>query len=1071
MKNTLNTIFITILLILFPLKAQNSFSFRLDETQTLQELLNVMVNTKSLNYGEWHPDPTISDINYQIKINSGTVDLIGATNTINLSLDATAYAEFNIAYNNFGFSHSKDLMIDISGEPSIEKDIESGDAFIVLDNITVGLTVNVWPNWLPIESTVTFNLGEHYSELLLVNLVEFYPQLNPYFFRDDIPELNITDDALFITVNLNEEIVLSNKSTSDPDGFLSGTLSLYNIDTPELTHLNQPSPSILFARLNDSYIATTHSEVIDNEKQITWTNDLDFRLTTEQFQMEQMYFNDGLSAWFEEQHEISITAIGAEISPEIQDPWYVRDDGSQTGEDWISIVEFYNIFLNQNVNFNPGYLIYSLRTSTILNTDTEGFNVFAEWVGDQVDFGGGNTTTTARETDVVFLSGSAGVEAAYYNVSTGDPNVTLSENDEYLGMSSPPFIENGDGTYQVFKRWQVVSGICTIANINQPDTYISSISSDVVIAADYYQNITVANGSLRYEYNEFHVDFEPYFSINNNTMTIVGDVVSDPNVDYLVDDLYLTYDPGEGYQDFEYYHQVAITGDNAHLEGVLSEVDISAGGTIEFWDVYDVTIPGGTIMGGFLNDLLFTGASFTIGDNTERTYLNVPRDITIRFSGPTEIVNTTGFKITVDHLISMDGSEFVNSTLKVDRNVNVSNSTISNTEKGLSMGHEGNVNINIDHCVFNNISEGMVSYCYPDLINVDLTINSTNNTLVNTGNFVSSSIYHSSDIHLNIVNTILDVDNLITGLDHHTDFILDLSYSNLYYCGDLSEEYFDSINLVGNQTDDPLFVDPSTYDFHLQPSSPCINAGNPASPLDPDLTRADIGAYYYDQLMVPTLLSISGEVGTHPTLSWEFDPFDHYQHHEIWREFVGPNSENVIIDTENTGSYEDGDFTISQIDEEPDGRLTYKVTKVDPGTGEHQRVNYQVRAVNLSNQPFEYSNQVHTYRHIPGAIWKESDETTALPTEFALRQNYPNPFNPTTTIEYDVPADSYITLTIYDLSGRVVAELVSGFTPAGRYKLMWNGTNQNGDRVPSGMYLFRMKSGGFVETKKLVLLK
>ncbi len=104
------------------------------------------------------------------------------------------------------------------------------------------------------------------------------------------------------------------------------------------------------------------------------------------------------------------------------------------------------------------------------------------------------------------------------------------------------------------------------------------------------------------------------------------------------------------------------------------------------------------------------------------------------------------------------------------------------------------------------------------------------------------------------------------------------------------------------------------------------------------------------------------------------------------------------------------------------------------------------------------------YQLIKGGI-------NSLPTEYALHQNYPNPFNPTTTIVYDVPEDSYVTLTIYDLMGRRVYELVSGRVSPGTYSIIWNGTDANNNSVASGMYLYQLKSGDFVETKKLVLLK
>ncbi len=94
-----------------------------------------------------------------------------------------------------------------------------------------------------------------------------------------------------------------------------------------------------------------------------------------------------------------------------------------------------------------------------------------------------------------------------------------------------------------------------------------------------------------------------------------------------------------------------------------------------------------------------------------------------------------------------------------------------------------------------------------------------------------------------------------------------------------------------------------------------------------------------------------------------------------------------------------------------------------------------------------------------------------LPTEFALKQNYPNPFNPTTVIRYQVPVTSDVQLTVYDLMGRKVKKLVSGSVVSGTHHVTWNGIDTHGQTVASGMYLYRLISGEYTETKKLLLLR
>ncbi|HPN35457.1 MAG TPA: FG-GAP-like repeat-containing protein [bacterium] len=96
----------------------------------------------------------------------------------------------------------------------------------------------------------------------------------------------------------------------------------------------------------------------------------------------------------------------------------------------------------------------------------------------------------------------------------------------------------------------------------------------------------------------------------------------------------------------------------------------------------------------------------------------------------------------------------------------------------------------------------------------------------------------------------------------------------------------------------------------------------------------------------------------------------------------------------------------------------------------------------------------------------------AAPETFYLEQNHPNPFNPTTTIRYQVFEASPVTLTIFNLRGERVQTLVNAeFKPAGSYSLSWNGKDQEGRSVPSGIYLYRLEAGGTQQVKKMTCMK
>ncbi len=94
-----------------------------------------------------------------------------------------------------------------------------------------------------------------------------------------------------------------------------------------------------------------------------------------------------------------------------------------------------------------------------------------------------------------------------------------------------------------------------------------------------------------------------------------------------------------------------------------------------------------------------------------------------------------------------------------------------------------------------------------------------------------------------------------------------------------------------------------------------------------------------------------------------------------------------------------------------------------------------------------------------------------LPTKVELAQNYPNPFNPTTTIRFGIPQEGKVKLVIYNVLGQKVKELVNDNRSAGYYNIIWNGRGDKGHVVSSGVYLYRIESGGISKTMKLMLVK
>ena len=93
------------------------------------------------------------------------------------------------------------------------------------------------------------------------------------------------------------------------------------------------------------------------------------------------------------------------------------------------------------------------------------------------------------------------------------------------------------------------------------------------------------------------------------------------------------------------------------------------------------------------------------------------------------------------------------------------------------------------------------------------------------------------------------------------------------------------------------------------------------------------------------------------------------------------------------------------------------------------------------------------------------------PETFRLHQNYPNPFNPVTTLHYDLLEDSFVRITIHDLLGNVINNLVNINQSSGHKTIQWNATDNQGQPVSAGVYLYSIQARDFVDTRKMILLK
>ena len=101
----------------------------------------------------------------------------------------------------------------------------------------------------------------------------------------------------------------------------------------------------------------------------------------------------------------------------------------------------------------------------------------------------------------------------------------------------------------------------------------------------------------------------------------------------------------------------------------------------------------------------------------------------------------------------------------------------------------------------------------------------------------------------------------------------------------------------------------------------------------------------------------------------------------------------------------------------------------------------------------------------------EGDEALTLPEEYALQPNYPNPFNAQTLIPHQLPQGAPVELTAYNIAGQRVKRLVQTVQEGGYYQVSWQGRDEKGRPVGSGVYLYRLRAESFEQTRRLLVLK
>lgn len=335
---------------------------------------------------------------------------------------------------------------------------------------------------------------------------------------------------------------------------------------------------------------------------------------------------------------------------------------------------------------------------------------------------------------------------------------------------------------------------------------------------------------------------------------------------------------------------------------------------------------------------------------------------------------------------------------------------------------------------------------------------------------------------------------------------------------------------TGNLAIDPFFVNEAGGDYHLQEKSSCIDVGDPASSKDPDSTRADMGAYYYNQIrtvqynftaagwqlvslpvqpadstvsvLFPT--AVGGRAYSWNQMTGQYDQAVKMEPGKgYWLSIPGAASAQVtgLPLRQFSGTSQQGWYLIGA----PASGMNLAGLEVDPAgqvyspafgwdSGNHRYLSSAVLAeksgywlavkgacsftargslyAGLSKEAVLPERPFADLSSMPPPPPELDTEPAkeALPERFALRGNYPNPFNAATIIEMDLPHAVMVSLRIINIRGECIRVLVDSQLPARSHKVLWDGCDDTGVHVASGVYFCKMAAGAFQSSRKMILM-
>jgi len=297
---------------------------------------------------------------------------------------------------------------------------------------------------------------------------------------------------------------------------------------------------------------------------------------------------------------------------------------------------------------------------------------------------------------------------------------------------------------------------------------------------------------------------------------------------------------------------------------------------------------------------------------------------------------------------------------------------------------------------------------------------------------------------------------------------------------------------------DPLFLNAEAGDYSVMDSSPAIDAGTalvtwgdtiyytPQSNYEgfaPDIGLSETSQSLLHEPSNLEVIDVPGDQGGYIYLNWNrsFDDSEwlgNISMYSIWQRIpqtnlgrkVKSNTADLVTDSYKVLRDELwlNVATIPALQHE-----TYSALLETFADSSESGINmtHLLITAHTTDPLIYYESQIDSGYSVNNQAVSISENYDATPKQLYLNQNYPNPFNPTTTIQYGLPEDASVSLTIYDIQGNEIITIDNGLRQAGWYHHTWNGLNDNGQPVSTGLYLARLQAGSYSRTIKMVYLK